>query len=71
MNPRMHYQIAKHTAESGEVWYGLYRYYLCENGEWHFARAADVEGDTVEEIRQDLRAMERSIDIYGVKDYDG
>jgi len=72
MTNRWHYQLMRHTdADTGEIHYAVHEYYPEDellNDLWTFLPVV-VDGDSVEEVKEVLRAMLEDIEKHGVKDY--
>lgn len=64
------YQLMKHVEKDGTVWYGIHEFFPteCEGG-WS-EDPVQVEGDSIPDIRWQLKAILNDLDNYGVVDYD-
>ena len=68
-----HYQVMRHVHQSDdgstEVWFGIHEYYdLPDIGV--LTSETLLSGESVEDLKEQLKMMEQDIYRYGVKDYD-
>lgn len=65
-----HYQLMKHVEEGGEVWYGVHDFFPTEGGGSWSEEPIQVEGESIPDIRWQLKAILNDLDNYGVVNYD-
>lgn len=61
-----HYQIMRHSDQQ----YAVHEYYPTEDGGGWTEEPIKIEGDSVEDIREQLKMILNDIDNHGVKDYE-
>lgn len=65
-----HYQLMKHFEEDGEVWYGIHKFFPSEGEDDWTEEPVRVMGESIPDIRWQLKAILNDLDNYGVIDYD-
>jgi hypothetical protein len=66
---RWHYQIMRHTADSGEDYLAIHEFYTMHNkSEGWTQKAVPIEADSLDEMREALTAILQDLDRYGVRD---
>ena len=65
-----HYQLMRHTAPDGEVYYAVHEYYDLETGPAWTEKPVTVDGESKAEVAKMLDNMLWDIWKYGVKDYE-
>ena len=64
-----HYQIMRHTADSGEDFLAVHEYYTMHDGGTGWtAKPVPIEADTVSEMRRALIDILRDLERHGVRD---
>ena len=64
-----HYQIMRHTADSGEDYLAIHEYYtLHDKQESWTLKAVPIEADTVADLRMALINILRDLERHGVRD---
>jgi len=69
-NNHWHYQLMRHTDESGDTYLAIHEYYPDKDGDGWTEAPVDVTGDTVNEVKEVLQMMLEDIEKHGVKDYE-
>ena len=64
-----HYQLMKHTEADSEVWYGIHEMYPLADGPSWTQEPVTVEGESVEDLKWQLKAILGDIEKHGVIDY--
>lgn len=66
-----HHQLMKHTdKESGEVWYAVHEYFPSLGEGSYTLGPIRISGESVEDIKWQLKAILGDIDKYGVIEYE-
>ena len=66
---RWHYQIMRHTADSGEDYLAIHEFYTMHDGKLGWTqKAVPIEADSLDEMREALTAVLQDLDRYGVRD---
>ena len=65
-----HYQLMKHVKGDEEVWYGIHEIYPTEGKGGWTEEPVRVMGESVPDIRWQLKAILNDLDKHGVMDYD-
>ena len=64
-----HYQLMRHTADSGEDYLAIHEFYVMhDKKEGWTSKPVPIEADTVPEMRQALLAILTDIERHGVRD---
>jgi hypothetical protein len=64
-----HYQIMRHTADSGEDYLAIHEFYTMHDGkEGWTQKAVPIEADTVSDLRMALINILRDLERHGVRD---
>ena len=64
-----HYQIMRHTADSGEDYLAVHEFYTMHDGGTGWThKAVPIEADSLDEMRQALTTILRDLERYGVRD---
>ena len=64
-----HYQIMRHTADSGEDYLAIHEFYTMHDGGTGWThKAVPIEADTLPEMRRALLAILTDIERHGVRD---
>ena len=69
-----HYQVMKHTEENEAdgsiyVWYGVHEFYPLDDGPVWTQEPVTVEGESIEDLKWQLKAILGDIEKHGVIDY--
>jgi len=69
-----HYQVMKHKEEdktdgSIYVWYGVYEVYPLDDGPAWTQEPVTVEGESIKDLKWQLKAILNDIEKHGVIDY--
>ena len=64
-----HYQIMRHTADSGEDYLAVHEFYnMHDKGTGWTQKPVPIEADTLPEMREALTAILRDLERHGVRD---
>lgn len=63
-----HYQVMKHTEDTGEVWYGVHEMYP-SLGKTYTETPVEVCGESVEDVVWQLKAILHDLEKYPVVNY--
>ena len=64
-----HYQIMRHTADTGENYLGVHEFYTMHDGKLGWtAKSILIEADTLPEMRRALIDILRDLERHGVRD---
>jgi hypothetical protein len=67
---RWHYQIMRHTADSGEDYLAIHEFYVMHdkgNLRWTH-KPVPIEADSLDEMREALTAILQDLERYGIRD---
>jgi len=64
-----HYQVMKHTEDNGDVWYGIHEMYPLDSGPAWTQEPVTVEGESIKDLKWQLKAILNDIEKHGVIDY--
>lgn len=65
-----HYQVMRHTDNSGEEYYAIHEYYEMDDGDGWTENPVDVTGESIEDLKKSLMCMLKDIEKHGVKNYE-
>ena len=64
-----HYQVMRHKTDE-EDWYEIHEYFPLEDGHLWTENGVTVSGESIEDLKWQLKAMLNDLDKHGVKDYE-
>jgi len=65
-----HYQAIKHTEDNWDVWYGDHEVYPLDDGPTWTQEPVTVEGESIEDLKWQLKAILNDIEKHGVIGYE-
>jgi hypothetical protein len=66
---RWHYQIMRHTADSGEDYLAIHEFYIMHINQLGWTqKAVPIEADSLDEMREALTAILQDLERYGIRD---
>lgn len=63
-----HYQVMRHKADK-EEWFEIHEYFPLEDGNLWTENGVTVSGESIEDLKWQLKAMLNDLEKHGVKDY--